>query len=215
MKKIIFTILLTLFISGAFAQIHMNITAAQADSLVTANSGNPGFVIIDVRTANEYAGGHIQNAININYYLSNFRAELDVFDRNFIYLVYCQGGSRSPKAMDTMQVMGFNETYNLNGGINAWISAGNQVVTGATDLYNTAGQTLIYPNPAQDIVYIEGAQGGTLRLLDLTGRSVLEQEHAEGYINVGSLSDGVYILELRNSNGLTKTKLFKRASSKP
>ncbi len=85
-----------------------------------------------------------------------------------------------------------------------WVQS---VLTGINELTN---QTLkVYPNPAQDIVRIDGAFIGTLRLLDITGRLVLEQVNKDGYINISTLAKGCYILELRSDKGIVKTKLFK------
>jgi rhodanese-related sulfurtransferase len=117
------------FILCSFAQIHKDITVNQADSLITANSANPNFTILDVRTSSEYTSGHIGNAINIDYYSPTLRTQLNLLNKNDIHLVYCGSGSRSARATDTMQVLGFIETYNMLGGIEAWKLAGYQVVT--------------------------------------------------------------------------------------
>ena len=194
---------------SSFAQIHKDFTVTQADSLITANISNPDFVILDVRTPGEFGGGHIQNAVNINYLSPTFGAQLDVLDKNFIYLVYCQGGSRSPKAMDTMQVKGFIETYNMLGGINAWTGAGHQVVTGVSVFSDISTTALIYPNPATDKVKIEGNLGGTISLFDITGQLVLTQENTDGFIHIGALEKGCYIVEIPMDKRVVRTKLFK------
>lgn len=67
----------------------------------------------------------------------------------------------------------------------------------------------VYPNPAKDIVRIDGAFGSTLKLMDITGRLVLEQVNTDGYINISTLAKGSYILEMTSDSGLTKAKLFK------
>jgi len=127
-KKITLLLFFNTLILCSFAQIHEDITVNQADSLITANSANPNFIILDVRTSSEYSGGHIKHAINIDYYSPTLRTQLNLLNKNDIYLVHCQSGGRSAMAIDTMQVLGFIETYNMLGGIGAWILAGYQVV---------------------------------------------------------------------------------------
>jgi len=127
-KKITLLLFLNTLILCSFAQIHEDITVNQADSLITTNSANPNFIILDVRTSSEYSGGHIKHAINIDYYSPTLRTQLNLLNKNDVYLVYCHLGGRSASAMDTMQVLGFIETYNMLGGIDAWILAGYQVV---------------------------------------------------------------------------------------
>jgi hypothetical protein len=62
-------------------QVVKDVTAAEANDLILLNSNNPDFKIIDVRTADEYATGHLVNAINIDYYLENFKTEIGKLDR--------------------------------------------------------------------------------------------------------------------------------------
>ncbi len=101
-----------------------DITVAQADALIRENSGNPDFVILDVRTAGEYNGGYITGAQNLDYYSSNFVNGLNALDRSKMYLVVCQSGRRSAFTLEIMQRMGFREAYNMLGGMNQWQAQG-------------------------------------------------------------------------------------------
>jgi rhodanese-related sulfurtransferase len=105
-----------------------NISAADAYALIRANKDNPNFEIIDIRTPDEYAAGHLENAKLIDYYADNFKAELDKLDRTKSYLIYCRTGSRSGLARDIMEGMGFLSVYNMQGGITAWQAGGYGVV---------------------------------------------------------------------------------------
>jgi rhodanese-related sulfurtransferase len=95
--------------------------------LTTASQ--PGTVVVDVRTASEYAAGHIQGAINIDVEAPTFDAEIAKLDKNATYAVYCHSGRRSTLATDAMGKAGFTHVYNLTGGIADLQSAGGQVVT--------------------------------------------------------------------------------------
>jgi rhodanese-related sulfurtransferase len=77
-----------------------------------------------VRTAGEFATGHIENAMNLDYHSDSFRNELNNLDKNKTYLVYCAMGSRSADALAIMKELGFMEAYNMLGGINQWQEEG-------------------------------------------------------------------------------------------
>lgn len=83
-------------------------------------STSPDAVILDVRTPEEFAGGFIDKAININYAGPDFQAEISKLDKNKTYLVYCLSGKRSASAADYMRSNGFKDVINLDGGILAW-----------------------------------------------------------------------------------------------
>lgn len=110
-------------------QIIENTAPEEAFALIQENQDNPDFVIIDVRTPQEFAGGHIENAIVIDYNSDTFRDDLDKLDKDKIYLVYCVWGGRSGAALAIMEGLGFLEAYNLSGGILAWQDAGLPIVT--------------------------------------------------------------------------------------
>ncbi len=105
------------------------ISAQEAFDLIQENAGNADFVIIDVRTAEEFAEGHIAGAIMIDFYSMSFRNDLDALDKDKTYLIYCRSGNRSGQALDIMEDLGFQEVYDLGGGINAWINAGLPTVS--------------------------------------------------------------------------------------
>jgi len=101
-----------------------DITPEEAFALIQDNQNNPDFVIIDVRTPAEFAGEHIENATNIDFYSETFRDTLNNLDRNKTYLAYCAVGGRSGSALDIMVELNFREAYNILGGINQWKAEG-------------------------------------------------------------------------------------------
>ena len=106
------------------AQILEDITAGEADELIEENQGNPDFIIVDVRTPEEYAEGHIGGSLLIDFYADDFEEKIGQLDREGEYLVYCRSGNRSSQALSVMEDFGFREVYNLLGGIKAWTAAG-------------------------------------------------------------------------------------------
>jgi phage shock protein E len=101
-----------------------DVTPLEAFAIATSSSylGNP--VIIDVRTPQEYADGHIHGAININLNSPDFVDEINKLDKNRTYLVYCRSGARSNTARKIMEESGFKYVINMTGGMNEWISQG-------------------------------------------------------------------------------------------
>lgn len=106
------------------AQIIEDITPEEAFQMIQNNQNNPDFVIIDVRTPEEFADGYIENAVNIDYYSETFRDELDTLDKNQTYLIYCRSGGRSGNSLEIMAELNFRQVFNVLGGIIAWNAEG-------------------------------------------------------------------------------------------
>lgn len=81
-------------------------------------------VLIDVRTPDEFNGGHIKGALHMNIYDADFEARLKELDRDKEYVIYCRSGGRSGKASDKMENLGFTNIHNMKGGMMAWDRAG-------------------------------------------------------------------------------------------
>ena len=98
--------------------------------MVQANRDRSDFVILDVRTPDEYNAGHIEGAINVEYdYASrSFRGDVGALDKGKTYLVYCLTGIRSKAAAGVMAGLGFEHICNLLGGITAWQANGYPVM---------------------------------------------------------------------------------------
>jgi len=83
-----------------------------------------GLVVLDIRTPQEFTGGHIAGAVNLDFYEPDFAASLDELAKDLPYFVYCNSGNRSATAIETMKDLGFAEVYELDGGIVSWAEAG-------------------------------------------------------------------------------------------
>ncbi|HAD34512.1 MAG TPA: thioredoxin [Chitinophagaceae bacterium] len=77
-------------------------------------------LIIDVRTPQEFADGHLANAININYNSADFEEQLDKLPKNKPIFIYCLSGGRSGSALQSFSKKGFKTVYNMQGGILQW-----------------------------------------------------------------------------------------------
>lgn len=100
------------------------VSAMKANALIEQNSDNPKFVIVDVRTNEEYKSGHISNSINIDYESSDFKDKLSTLAKDKTYITYCRSGRRSTAASEIMLDMGYEYIYMIAGGIDAWDKAG-------------------------------------------------------------------------------------------
>jgi len=81
---------------------------------------HPNAVLLDVRTPEEFESGHLPGALNIDIRGYDFHEQIENLDPAKAYFVYCRSGGRSSAACRFMTSKGFQECYNLEGGILAW-----------------------------------------------------------------------------------------------
>ena len=86
------------------------------------------YLLVDVRTAEEFSEGHIKGAINIDYLAENFSIEIQELELESPVLLYCRSGNRSGKAMQIMYDLGFTEVKNLIGGIKGWKAENHKLI---------------------------------------------------------------------------------------
>ena len=104
--------------------------------LVTAQEGaeiqnNPpeDLVILDVRTPEEFAAGHLEGAIMVDFYSQDFADRIAELDPDVPYLLYCNSGNRSGQTVPLLEELGFNDVADVDGGIQAWLSNDLPTVT--------------------------------------------------------------------------------------
>ncbi|GAB5534689.1 MAG: rhodanese-like domain-containing protein [Rubricoccaceae bacterium] len=85
-----------------------------------------GAFVIDARTADEFASGHIAGALNVDVLEDDFRQRVDDLDRDEPVYIYCRSGNRSGRAATILEEMGFSQVVNA-GGFSALASAGAPV----------------------------------------------------------------------------------------
>lgn len=103
-------------------------TDLTAGEFETNLKSNPNAPLIDVRTAEEYSEGHLQNAINIDWNGNSFATQISALDKTKPVYVYCLSGKRSGAAANKMRADGFTEVYELAGGIKQWQAENRPVV---------------------------------------------------------------------------------------
>jgi rhodanese-related sulfurtransferase len=94
-----------------------------------STTAQAGVVVVDVRTPDEFAAGHLPNAVNINVEDPAFASQIESLDKAATYAVYCRSGRRSAVATDAMATTGFTSLVNLSGGLDDLAASGATVVT--------------------------------------------------------------------------------------
>lgn len=122
-KTIVCLILLTISLfavtacGGAEGELgYEQITAEEAKAIMDTETD---YIIIDARTEEEYAEGHIEGAILIPEYEIADRAEAELPDKDALILVYCRSGRRSKIAAEELVKLGYTDVREF-GGIIDW-----------------------------------------------------------------------------------------------
>jgi rhodanese-related sulfurtransferase len=84
---------------------------------------DPSIKILDVRTPEEYAEVHLENATLVDFRAADFEQKVGELDRDATWLVHCRSGGRSMGALDVMKKLGFKHLHHLDGGMLAWQAA--------------------------------------------------------------------------------------------
>jgi rhodanese-related sulfurtransferase len=114
MKKLTIILFALLLLGGCSGASYKTVSADKAKDMIE----NHKLEIIDVRTAEEFAEGHIPNATLIP--LDELEQNESKLDKNKTYLMVCRSGNRSGQASDILVKKGYKNIYNLSGGMNEW-----------------------------------------------------------------------------------------------
>jgi len=125
MKKIITCLLAAIGLTSACGQ--QNFESVDVE-VFSQRIQQPDVVLLDVRTAEEYAESHIKGALNIDQSQSDFLKRVKEIPMEKTIAVYCRSGRRSSNAASKMAAEGYR-CVNLKGGIIAWAKAGKPVVS--------------------------------------------------------------------------------------
>ena len=114
------------YTAGADSDFNVrDVSAVEAAELLKSD---PDIKVLDVRTGFEFNRGHIENAVNFNYYSRKFKDNLDTLDKNITWLVHCRTGVRSGKTLPLMKAAGFTNIIHMQDGIVDWTKSGLPVV---------------------------------------------------------------------------------------
>ena len=123
MKKILFLLLAVMLLTACGQEkendreaVYVNITAEEAKQIMDIEEG---YIILDVRTQEEYDQGHIPGATQISHEEIEENAEDVLTDKNQLILVYCRSGRRSKIAAEVLVELGYTNIREF-GGIIDW-----------------------------------------------------------------------------------------------
>ena len=120
------TALLSLiFIFSCEFRSSSEINLVSATDLVEVQGAN--FILIDVRTRDEYDLGHITNAINFDFYSETFQDSILALPKNENIILYCRTNNRSTKTANILKENGFDNISVIKGGITEWVRNGNDI----------------------------------------------------------------------------------------
>lgn len=120
-NRITFLFLVLAFAAGCSQGQNKYVLAPQAfaDKLKAAE----GASLVDVRTAEEFAEGHLAGAKNMDWNGGHFEHQVMGLDKSKPVFVYCLRGGRSASAASKLREMGFKDVYELDGGTASWQAA--------------------------------------------------------------------------------------------
>ena len=123
MKKLVFLLLAVMMLTACGrakendqGAVYVNITAEEAKQIMDTEEG---YIILDVRTQEEYDEGHIPGAIVISHEEITEKAEKVLTDKEQLILVYCRSGRRSKIAAEALVELGYTNIKEF-GGIIDW-----------------------------------------------------------------------------------------------
>ena len=123
-RSVIFCILSALIVCVCVGctmakQPEINYEQITPESAMNLMKNESGYIILDVRTEEEFAEGHIQNAVLIPDYEIAEKAESVLTDKEQLILVYCRSGRRSKLASEELVKLGYSNVKEF-GGIIDW-----------------------------------------------------------------------------------------------
>ena len=95
------------------------------------------YILVDVRTAEEYESGHIQDAVNFDFYSKSFQNDILSLEKSASIVLYCRTQNRSTKTANYLKENGYKEITVLEGGITSWVKSGNDLVYNFSDVTNS------------------------------------------------------------------------------
>ena len=85
------------------------------------------YILLDVRTPDEFSSGFIKKAKNLDFYSETFQNDLLSIDKSLPVVLYCRTNNRSTKTANILKQNGFKEISVLEGGITDWVKRGNDI----------------------------------------------------------------------------------------
>ncbi len=124
MKNILSLIAITFLLVNCQGQTSKGVQTVDVKTYAEKLKTTQNPQLLDVRTPEEFASEHIDNATNVNWNGADFETKAATYDKSKPVFVYCKVAGRSAQAANKLAEMGFKEIYNLEGGIMKWNASG-------------------------------------------------------------------------------------------
>ncbi len=105
------------------AAVPRDVTPDEAERILKLN---PGMVVLDVRTLEEFSEGHLPGAVNLNFFAADFLDKMKSYEGKQV-LIHCASGGRSGQALARLKDTSFASLYHLKTGFTGWQSAGKKI----------------------------------------------------------------------------------------
>ena len=117
--KLLLPVLALLFCSftTVMAQTKVEVNSKQVSSMLQKDKK---WIVLDVRTADEFNSGHIKGAVNIDIRQPDAFSKIDKLNKNAKYIVHCRTNHRSGMAVEHMLQSGFKNIYQMMDGWSGW-----------------------------------------------------------------------------------------------
>ncbi|MDX9705640.1 MAG: rhodanese-like domain-containing protein [Weeksellaceae bacterium] len=109
-------LILFILVAGTTISCQTHGETSSVNSISHIDFTNGKNILLDVRTPEEFAEGHIPNAINLDVNSENFDSKIKELDPDKTYYVYCRSGKRSTKAVNKLHQEGFHDLVHLKDG---------------------------------------------------------------------------------------------------
>ena len=123
MNRIVISFLIFIFSCELLISPEINIIS-ESDFIELQDSE---YTLIDVRTQDEFDLGHINSAINLDFYSDTFKNDILSLPKNETIVLYCRTNNRSSKTATILQENGYRDILVIKGGINEWVKNGNDI----------------------------------------------------------------------------------------
>ena len=133
MKRTIFFSLLLVYSCQIFESTEIN----EISDIQFTEIQDSDYILVDVRTTEEYESGHIQDAVNFDFYSESFQNDILTLDKSSSIILYCRTQNRSTKTANYLKENGYKEITVLAGGITTWVKNGNDLVYNFTEDFNS------------------------------------------------------------------------------
>ena len=126
-SRILGLLLASLVSAGAFAAEPALVPISQEALLERQQKGDDATYVLDVRSPEEYASGHVPGAVNIPY--DQIASRMAEVPKDKDVVLYCKSGRRAGIAAETLAGQGYTRLQHLEGDIVAWVDKGRPVDT--------------------------------------------------------------------------------------